>query len=79
MKRTRDKDAARLAGFIISDNENLPVSKEGSLFIGWMETRLKECIEVEDYEEAAKLKRDIQKARDTIQSIENLPSPGKLA
>lgn len=44
----------------------LPVSKEGSLFIGWMEMRLNECIESEDYEEAEKLKRDIQKARDNM-------------
>jgi len=31
-----------------------------------MEMRLKECIEAEDYEEAEKLKIDIQKARDSM-------------
>jgi hypothetical protein len=34
-----------------------------------MEMRLKECIEVEDYEEAEKLKRDIQKAIDNMMVI----------
>jgi hypothetical protein len=56
----------KLDGFIIVDDGTLPISKEGSLFVGWMEMRLKECIEVEDYEEAEKLKRDIQKARDNM-------------
>jgi len=52
----------KLDGFLIVDNGTLPVSKEESLFIGWMEMRLRECIEQEDYEEADKLKRNIQKA-----------------
>jgi len=60
------KDNNKLDGLFIVDDGTLPISKEGSLFIGWMEMKLKECIEVEDYEEAEKLKRDIQKARDNM-------------
>ena len=60
------KDNNKLDGLFIVDDGTLPISKEGSLFIGWMEMRLKECIESEDYEEAEKLKRDIQKARDNM-------------
>ncbi len=65
-EENRDNNKNKLDGFIIVDGGTLPLSKEGSLFIGWMEMRLKECIEAEDYEEAEKLKRDIQKVRDNI-------------
>lgn len=50
-------------GLFMINEEDFPLSKEGSLFIGWMEMRLKECIKSEDYEEASKLKRDIESAR----------------
>ncbi len=56
----------RLNGFLIIDDVPLPISKEKTLFIGWMEMRLKECIEMENYEEAEKLKGDIQKAKDNM-------------
>jgi hypothetical protein len=66
MEQESKDNKNKLDGFFIFDDGTLPISKEGSLFIGWMEMRLKECIEVEDYEEAEKLKRDIQKARDNM-------------
>ena len=65
----KDNNVNKLDGFFIVDDGTLPVSKEGSLFIGWMEMRLKERIEQEDYEEAEKLKRDIQKARENMMMI----------
>ena len=65
-QENNNNNGNKLDGFFIVDDGTLPVSKEGSLFIGWMEMRLKECIEQEDYEEAEKLKRDIQKARDNM-------------
>jgi hypothetical protein len=66
---SKDNNKNKLDGFSIVDDGTLPISKEGSLFIGWMEMRLNECIEVEDYEEAEKLKRDIQKMRDNMVMI----------
>ena len=63
-QKNRDNNGNKLDGFFLVDDGTLPISEEGSLFIGWMEMRLKECIENEDYEETEKLKRDIQKARD---------------
>ncbi len=65
----KDNNGNKLDGFFIVDDGTLPFSKEGSLFIGWMEMRLKESIEQEDYEEAEKLKRDIQKARENMMMI----------
>ena len=65
-QENKDNSGNNLEGFFIFDDGTLPVSKEGSLFIGWMEMRLKECIEQENYEEADKLKRDIQKARENM-------------
>lgn len=65
----KDNNGNKLDGFFIVDDGTLSVSKERSLFIGWMEMRLKECIEQEDYEEAEKLKRDIQKARENMMMI----------
>jgi hypothetical protein len=58
-----------IKAFMMIDDGTMPVSKEGSSFIGWMEMRLKECLAVEDYEEAEKLKRDIASARANIQII----------
>ena len=40
----KDNNGNKLDGFFIVDDGTLLVSKEGSLFIGWMEMRLKECI-----------------------------------
>ena len=68
-QENKDNTENKLDGFFIVDDGTLPVSKEGSLFIGWMEMRLKECIEQEDYEEAEKLKRDIQKTRENMVTI----------
>ena len=65
-QENKDNNGNKLDGFFIVDNGNLPISKEGFLFIGWMEMRLKECIEQENYEEAEKLKRDIQKTRENM-------------
>lgn len=65
----KDNNGNGLDGLFIVDDGTLPVSKEGSLFIGWMEMRLKECIEQEDYEEAGKLKRDIETARENMVTI----------
>lgn len=65
-QENKNNNEGKLDGFFIVDDGTLPVSKEGSIFIGWMEMRLKECIDTEDYEEAEKLKRDIQKARDNM-------------
>jgi hypothetical protein len=69
MEEEKDNIGNGLDGLFIVDDGTLPVSKEGSLFIGWMEMRLKECIEQEDYEEAGKLKRDIQTARENMVTI----------
>ena len=63
-QKNRYNNGNNLDGFFLVDDGTLPISEEGSLFIGWMKMRLKECVESEDYEEAEKLKRDIQKARD---------------
>ena len=68
-QESKDNSKNKLDGFFIVDDGTPPISKEGSLFVGWMEMRLKECIEVEDYEEAEKLKRDIQKTRDNMVMI----------
>jgi hypothetical protein len=68
-QESKDNNKNKLDGFFIVDDGTLPISKEGSLFIGWMEMRLKECIDVEDYEEVEKLKRDIQKMRDNMVMI----------
>ena len=68
-EENKDNNKNKLDGFFIVDDGTLPISKEGSLFIGWMEMRLKECIEQEDYEEAGKLKRDIQTARENMVTI----------
>jgi hypothetical protein len=65
-QKNRDDNGNKLDGFFLVDDDTLSISEEGSLFIGWMEMRLKECIENEYYEEAEKLKRDIQKARDNM-------------
>lgn len=65
-QENKDNNENKLNGFFIVDDGTLSVSKEGSLFIGWMEMRLNECIELENYEEAEKLKRDIQTARENI-------------
>jgi hypothetical protein len=44
-------------GFFFITDEPIPT------FIEWMEIKLHECIEVEDYEEAEKLKKDINNAK----------------
>ena len=68
-QENKDNNGNKLDGFFIVDDGTLPISEEGSLFIGWMEKRLKECIEQEDYEEAEKLKRDIKYMRDNMVMI----------
>ena len=68
-QENKDNNENKLNGFFIVDDGTLPVSREGSIFIGWMEMRLKECIDQEDYEEAEKLKIDIQKARENMVTI----------
>lgn len=53
-------------GLFIVEDSSLPVSDEGSLFIGWMEMRLRECVDAEDYEEAERFRRDILSAREAM-------------
>ena len=50
-------------GYIIKGKEVSPT------FMKWMNIKLNEAIEEENYEEAAKLKRDIQKAIDSQTDI----------
>lgn len=54
----------KLNGFFINEGD-FPVSKEGSLFIGWLEMKLKESIESENFEEALKLEKTINNYRET--------------
>jgi DNA repair protein RadA/Sms len=71
---TRENDLSVIASLLSSyyasaiPNETIFLGEVGLTgevrSVPMMEMRLKECIEMEDYEEAEKLKRDIQKSRD---------------
>ena len=73
---TRENDLSVIASLLSSyyasaiPNETIFLGEVGLTgevrSVPMMEMRLKECIEMEDYEEAEKLKRDIQKAIDNM-------------